>query len=180
MENKRGFTTLTLLGVIFISLVIMVILGILIYGAGIADNSFSLIEIDFGNNITFSDVYSETLQPGLTSAKTTMPTTMSTGILLGMILCMMIVAYNTKRIGKLWLVLDIAIIIIAEMGAVLVISSFTTFINSSPEMLQIFSTTLSTGSKYILNLHLIVPTIGVIIMIVTHIIGKSKEEIPRF
>lgn len=180
MENKRGFTTLTLLGVIFISFVVMVILGVMIYGASIVDNSFSLIEIDFGNNITFSEVYAETLQPGLTAAKTTMPTTMSTGILLGMILCMMIVAYNTKRIGRLWLVLDIAIIIIAEMAAVLVISSFTTFINSSPELLQIFSTTLSTGSKYILNLHIIVPTIGVIVMIVTHIIGKTKEEQATF
>lgn len=178
MENKRGFTTLTLIGMIFISFIVMLVLGVWIYGIGIVDDSFSQIDIDFGNNMTFSQVYSETLQPGLTSAKTTMPTTMATGILLGMILSMLIVAYNTRGIGRLWLVLDIAIIIIAELAAVLVISSFTNFINSTPEMLQIFSTTLSTGSKYILNLNIIIPTVGVIIMIVTHIVGKSKEEEP--
>lgn len=176
MENKRGFITLTLIGVIFISLVLMVILGVTIYGFTIADNAFSQIEIDFGNNITFNDTYSETLQPGITSIKTTVPQTISIGILLGMILCMMIVAFSAKRVGRLWIMLDIVVIIIAELGAVAIISSFTSFINSNPVYLQIFSTTLSVGSKFILNLHIIVPTVGVLVMLATYVTNIREKE----
>ena len=176
MENKRGFTTLTLIGVIFISLVMMIILGVVIQGFSVADSVFSQIDFNITENISFNETYQETLGPGLTAVTTTVPQLISTGILLGMILCMMIVAYSTERKNSLWLMLDIAIIIVAEMGAVLVKDSFTSFINSSPEMLEIFSTTLSVGSKYILNLPIIVPVLGVLVMIVTQIIGKKKEE----
>ncbi len=176
MECKRGYTTITLIGVIFIAIVLMLILGVLIYSFDTVDNAFSQIEFNITENISFSETYSETLGQGVASMKTTVPATMGSGILLGMILCMIFVGFATKKINRLWIMLDVFIIIVAEIGVALVQNSFTVFINSSDEMISIFSTTLSLGSKFIFNLHIIIPTLGVAVMIVTHIITKKDEE----
>ena len=113
---------------------------------------------------------------GSTSAKSTAPQIISVGTLLGMIIILIIIGYNSRKMDRLWLLVDIGIIIIAEAVVVVVRSSFVSFMNSAPELAQIYRTTLSVGAKFILNMPTILPTIGAILMVLTHYMTKKKEE----
>ena len=78
--------------------------------------------------------------------------------------------------------LDVGVMIIVEIFAGIIASSFTSLMNITPELLDVYSTTLSAGSKFVLNLPVIVPIVGVIIMIVTHIVSriKRREDVAKF
>jgi hypothetical protein len=177
-KNKKGFSTLMLFVFVIVGIVLLVLLGVVVYSFNLVDDSFSMINFTIGNS-SFQDVYNQTLQIGVTSLNTTMPALISTAVLLGMVLVMMLVGYNMAKISRLWMLLDIALIIGAEILAVAISDSFTTFINSSPEMLAIFSTTLSPSARYIINLPIIVPVVGALIMLTTYLTTTKKEETPR-
>lgn len=172
--DKRGIATLSLVLIVIAGLVLVGILGVISYTFDIADDSLSQLEGQLGN-ISFSETYQDTLQKGILAGKTTMPQMISMGALLGMILAMMIVAYNITRVGQLWFLLDIGILILVEIIAVVVRDSFTAFMNSSPEFLAIFSTTLSPASKFVLNGPIIFPIVWALIVIATYFITRKKE-----
>lgn len=174
-NNKKGFTTITLIFMIFAGFALIFILGIQIYAFDLVDDSLSDIDIQLGN-ISFNETYEQMLQPGIIAMKTTMPRTIGIGTLLGMVIVMVIIGYKSKKIDSLWITLDILIIIIAEIISVVVRDSFTTFINSSPEFLAIFSNEIPLASKFILNLPIIVPTVGVLIIVATYFITKEPEQ----
>lgn len=174
-SNKKGFTTLMLMVFIFVGFVLLIVLGVVVYGFDMVESTFSLLDFSLGN-VSFNETYNATLRPGITAMRTTVPVLISTVVLLGMVLVMMIVGYSMRKIDKLWILLDIALVIVAEILAVSISSSFTTFINSSPEMLAIFSNTLSAGSRYILNLPIIIPIVGALVMLTTYLSTTKKEE----
>lgn len=173
--NKKGMTTLGLLLIIFVALAIIIIMVVLSYAMGIVDNVFSQIDFTIGNN-SFNETYQETLQPGLLIMETTFPAIISTGVLLGMVIGLVIVGYSVKKMNRLWILVDIFIIIVAEILAVIIRDSFVSFISSNPAFLSIAQTTLSGGAKYIVNLPIIIPTIGVLVMLATYFLTKEKEE----
>ena len=174
-KNKKGVVTFGLIILIGVGFLLMIVLGITVWSFTIVDGLFSKIDFDVGNT-SFNDTYDQILRPGITSFTTTMPAIISTGVLLGMILSLMIVGYQSKKIGKLWILLDIAIIIVAEAIAATVSSGFVSFINYNPELLSIYSNNLSSGARYIINLPTIIPISGALIMLVTHLTTRKKEE----
>jgi len=174
--NKKGVTTVMLIVFVFVGLILLVVLGIGVYGFNLVDDTFSQIDFNISNT-SFQETYNQTLQPGIEAMTTTVPVLISTGVLLGFILVMMIAGYSVKRINKLWILLDVFIIIVAEVIAVIISSSFRTFMNSSPELLSIFSNTLSAGSRYVLNLPIIVPILGGLVMLMTYLTVKEKEDV---
>lgn len=174
--KKKGIATLPLLLSIFFGLVLMVILGIGVLSFDLVDDSFSQIEGSIGNQ-SINETYAATLQKGVIAAKTTAPRIISIGTLLGMVLVMMFVGYSTRKIGQVWLLLDIFILIAAEILVVAVRDSFVVFINSSPEFLAIFSgSVLSAGSKYILNAPVIIPIVWALVVVSTYFVTPKKEE----
>lgn len=172
--NKKGITTGMLLLYIGVALIVVAALGVISFVASLFDDSFSQIDLQLGN-ISFNETYQQALKPALVSIETTIPQTMSLGILMGLIIVMMYIGFNTKRLGAGWIALDVLILIIAEGLAVLVKSGFNSYINSTPELFAVFTTTLSSASKFILNLPKIIPTVGILIMIATHFVTKDKE-----
>jgi hypothetical protein len=176
MENKRGVTTLGLIVIIFLAFFILIILGVMSYGIGVADRSLSSLDLTIGNT-TWNETYQEQMHSGMESLRTTGPQIMSIGMFFGMILCLLLVGINTKTKSNLWIMLDIGIIIIAEVVAVIISQTFrNSIMNISPELLTVFSTTLSAGSKFILNLPTIIPTVGVLVIIATYLFKKEEVE----
>lgn len=177
--NKKGMTAIMLIVFIFTGLALMMILGISTWCFSIVDDSFSGIDFDMGNT-SFGETYNQTLKQGLDPMTTSVPVTISMGVLLGMIMVMVFVSYGVKDLGRLWIVLDIAFIIVAEIVASAISDGFTTFINTTPELFEIYSTTLSTGSSFVINLPLIIPVMGMLVMLVTYLVIGKKEEVVEF
>jgi len=174
--NKRGLTMITLIVLIFVCLVVMVILGVVSWGIGLADDSISELDIQIGTQ-SFQEVYNETLKIGLITASTTMPQIISMGVMLGLIILMMLVGHFSPNIGRMWILLDIFILIIAEAIAVSVSDGFMEFINIDPALLSIYSNNLSEGASFLINLPKIIPVIGFLVMLVTYIkVRKNKED----
>lgn len=177
MKNKQGQITFMVIFLVVMSLIIMTTLGITTWTFGIVDDELRSFDFDIGiENLSWQETYNKTLGIGLESASTTSPQLMSIGLLIGMILVMMFVAYHAEAKNKLWILLDIGILIVAEILAALVVSSFYQVMNITPELLDIYSNTLSAGSKFVINLPIIAPIVGVLIMIITHIANKLKKE----
>jgi hypothetical protein len=177
INNKRGFSTLSLIVVIFVAFFIMVFATITSYAFGTADDALTQIVGTIGND-SFQEVYQDTLQKGIISMETTVPRIVSTTVLLGMVMAMMLVGWNIKKLHQIWIIIDIIIIIIAEILASIITSNFTIFINSNDAFLVIGRDILPLGSKFILNLVVIIPTVGILIMLATYYISKDKEERP--
>ncbi len=181
VANKRGVTAVTLIVLIFTCLVLMGILGVTTWTANLADESLSSIaDFNIGNQ-SFQEVYNETLKPGLETASTTMPQIISMGTMLGMVILMMLIGYFSAEIGRMWILLDIAFLIIAEAVASAVSSGFVDYMNSTPELLAIYSNNLSAGAAFVINLPLIIPPIGMLIMLATYIkVKKSRRDLSNF
>ena len=158
----------------------MIILGVTTWAASLADETISSIDFDIGNQ-SFQEVYNETLKPGLETVSTTMPQIIGIGTMLGMIILMMLVGYFSTEIGRMWFMVDIAFLIIAEAIAASVSSGFVSFINSDPTLLEIYSNTLPEGAAFVINLPIIIPPIGMLIMLATYIkVKKSRRDLSNF
>lgn len=181
MKNRRGQITLMLFFFVIAALIAMVIFGLVSWTFGIVDTQLESMDFELGN-ISWNETYNIGTGQAIKAASTTMPQVMSVLLLFGMILAMMFVGYYSEAKGKLWILLDIAILIVVEMLASLVVSSFYGIINLTPELLDVYSNTLTAGSKFIINLPIIAPIVGVLIMIMTNIVNKvkKKEEPVRF
>lgn len=174
-KDKRGITTVAIIISILIALFLMIFLGVLAYGAGKAEDLFGQMNFTLGNT-SFQTVYTQTLGIGIEALHTTVPQIISSGVLLGMILLMFLVGYYTKKKNQLWILLDIFILIVAEGVAVLVTESFTTYMENIGFLLEVYRDILPIGAKFILNLPVIVPILGAIIMITTYYITKDSSE----
>ncbi len=174
-KNKNAYITLTLLLVLIMALVMMMVVGVSVFVFEQVDSGFSDINFELGN-ISFNETYQSSLGVGLNTMKTTFPKILSLGTMLGMVIVLIMVGYFSPKIGRLWIVLDFLVIIVAEILAVVVSSSFQSFINTSPDFIRIYSTTLSGGSTFILTLPITVPMIGGLIMVATYILNKNFES----
>ena len=114
----------------------MVFLVAMSWSFGLVDESFSSLDVDLGN-ISFQEVYDDTLGQGISSMQTTVPQILSTGILLGMVLTMLLVGWNVKKLHQIWILLDILILIVCEILAFLITVNFLEYINSNPAFVAI-------------------------------------------
>lgn len=181
MRNKKGQLTLMLIFLVVVSLGVMVILGVTSWTFSMIDDELRGIDFELGN-VSWNETYNQSLGRGLVAASTTSPQLISMGLLFGMIIAMMFVGYYSGTKSKLWILLDIGIIIVVEILANLAVTSFLAVMNITPELLDVYSNTLSGGSKFILNLPIIVPIVGFAIMLMTNIVNRirKKEEPVRF
>jgi len=179
VNNKRGGVTLLIIVLILGALVLSIVGFITSYSFELVDTSLSSVDFVLGN-ISWNETYQSGLGVGVQAMKTTVPRTITIGTLLGMVLCMFIVAFKIDRIGRLWVLADIGIIVVAEVIGISVANSFRLLMNSSPIFLEVFSTTLAASSKWILAFPITIPIIGTIIMVLTQFanINKKDEVVP--
>ncbi|KKN21508.1 hypothetical protein LCGC14_0924730 [marine sediment metagenome] len=174
-NDKRGLTTFGLILVVIVALILMIFIVMLSFAMGTADQVLSQLNGTIGNT-SIAETYQDTLKGGIVAMETTVPQIVSTGVLLGMILAMLIVGFNVKKIHQIWMAVDIVIIIIAEALASLVTTNFIVYISSNEAFTAIARDTLPQAAKFILNLPILVPTIGVVVMLITYFTTKEKEE----
>ena len=164
-----------LLFFVFFALFLVFGAGILYFSADVVDSSFTAIgDLSIGG-IDFNQTYQNTLGIGISASKNTI-TTASIGLLLGMVVVMMLMGYFLRGTNRLWIILDLFIILVAFITAVYLSRSFDTFINLNSDLFSIFSNDLETSSRFVLNLPFVIPIIGVLIMLVTYATGRKKEE----
>ncbi len=161
-----------LLVLIFLGFMGIIMMGIFVYGANIIDTTFSSMDIKIGD-VNFTEAYDDTLGIGvnvfLDSADN-----YGLGLLLGMVVLMVIASFMFKEKQKAWMVIEFVILIIAFIFAVTVQRAYDTVINSSTILLDIYSVDLIKSSKFILNLHIIIPIVWAFIVILSY--GLFKKE----
>ncbi len=173
-KNKNGYITIGLILILIFGLVIIMTVGVSVFVFEQVDAGFSDINFQLGN-ISFNETYDTSLGVGLNAMKTTFPKILSLGTLLGMIIVLLLIGYLSPKIGRLWVALDFFVIIVAEILAVVISSSFESFINTSPDFIRIYSTTLSGGSTFILTLPVTVPIMGGLVMLATYVLNRNFE-----
>lgn len=124
-------------------------------------------------DVDFNQNYEDTVGKGIRVALNSLVTG-ALGVVLGMIIVMLIIGFKIKS-SRLWIVLDIVVIIGSFIAAVYISQTFDTFINTSADLLDIFSNDFELASSFILNLPAIVTIVGALVMLATYVTFKKKE-----
>ena len=178
VKGKAGkLNSLMLIVLIFLGVMAIIIIGIFVYGANIIDQTFSGIDITIGDQ-NFTEVYDETLGLGI-NAFLNSADNYGIGLLLGMVLLMVVVSFIFSERNKAWIVAEFGILIIGFIVAVIIQGAYETIINSSIELLDIYSVDLINSSKFILNLHIIIPVVWAFIVILTYGLFREKNIVGR-
>ncbi len=172
MGKAGKLNALMLLVLIFLGFMGIIIMGIFVYGANIIDTTFSSFDVMLGN-VNSTEAYDDTLGIGI-NVFLDSADNYGLGLLLGMIVLIVIASFMFKEKQKAWIVAEFVILIIAFIFAVTVQGAYNTIINSSTTLLDIYSVDLIKSSKFILNLHIIIPIVWAFIVILSY--GLFKKE----
>lgn len=173
MVYKKGFTSIMLIFFVFFAFFVVVFAGVTFYGMETFRDASNITDFQVGN-VSFSETYENTLGQGLETVISTL-STVSFALLLGMIIVMLIIGFKTRDKNRLWVILDIFIIIVAFVTAVYISITFNSFINSNEIFLDIYSIDIQKSSAFLLNLPLVIAVVGGLIILATYIPFKRKE-----
>ena len=177
VKGKAGkLSALMLIVLIFLGFIAVLIMGIFVYGANIVNQTFSSIDITIGDQ-NFTEVYDDTLGQGI-NAFLNSADNYGLGLLLGLVVLMAITSYAFSEKQKAWIVAEFVILIIAFIISVMIQGAYDTIINSSTTLLDIYSVDLINSSKFILNLHIIVPVVWAFMIILTY--GLFRKDKTAF
>ena len=174
VKGKAGkLSALMLIVLIFLGFIGILIMGIFVYGANVVDQTFSSIDIMVGDQ-NFTEAYDETLGQGI-NAFLNSADNYGVGLLFGMVILMAITSFAFSEKQKVWIVAEFFILIIAFVFAVMIQGAYDTVINSSTTLLDIYSVDLINSSKFILNLHIIIPVVWSFMIILTYGIFRKDR-----
>lgn len=159
-----------------LAIMLVIILGIMVYGFDLVNTSFNSIDFTIGNT-SFNESYQQTLSQGVSAMRITVPRTVGLGVLFGMIIVMFLIGYFAPKIDPLWILLDIFVLIFCEIIVFIGSQSLSNLINSSPKFLEIYgSGSLYEAATFVLNLPVYLPIIGVLVMVATYIMNKNQNK----
>ena len=176
LNDNRGLSTINILLFIFVALLIIIFLGVYLF----IFNTISVnldIDQDFGQ-VNLKDVNALTLgrlnQAFLDSADF-----IGFTVLFSLILLMLMNAYFLRgQYPRLFLIIDIVLLVFAYILSVYVSQTYSLLINSSSPLYNIYVNMMPKSSAFILNLPKYVGVIGALIMILSYSgIPRKKEEI---
>lgn len=178
--DKKGMSLIPLIAYVFLAFFIVLFLGVLLYGLGLFDDAMLGFNVVI-NGQNFTEVYQQTTQQGI-NAIFAIADVSALALLLGMILVMMIVGYYWGDESKrLWIIMDLFIIIVAFVISVYLQNYFIDFINSQGFVdSTVFTVDLAKSSRVIARLPYFVPIAGILIMIVTYGLSRRKSETTTF
>ena len=173
--NKKGISTIQLFLFIFVAFLGILFLGLAMWGFDLVNDALSQ-DVEVGQ-VNMLNVTNSTFGQ-LNTAFLDLGDSLGIILILSMAVFMFINAYFLgKRIPKLFIVLDIFILIFAFLLSVYISQSYELVINSS-SILSIYGDNLPKSSAFILNLPLYVGIIGVLIMIFTYAgLRKSTPDL---
>jgi len=172
MKNKSGMVTMQLFLFIFIFLFVAIFLGLAVWGFNLVNDVLD-VDVDIGqvnlrtvNNQTFGRI---------AESFTDSADTIGIVLLLGMCVLMILNGYFVgSRFPKLFLIVDIFILVFIFITAIYLAQTYEIIINVDV-VSDIYQTDIDDVSKFMLNLPLIVSTVGVLIMIVSYA-GIRKDD----
>lgn len=177
MASKKGISaTLLLFFYIFFAFIVAVAAGVIYFMLTTVNTSITgMPDIRIGN-YSFQTVYTATLGAGITAFINTLQI-QSLGLLIGMILVMFIFAYAFKPATKLLFIFDIMVMIVCEIVAIYIAQAFQTYVNANTDLLDIYSINIETTSNFVLNLPIIIPVIGSIMIALSYATIKKVEPL---
>lgn len=174
LNNKKGMTTMMLIAYIFIGFFVIIFLAVMIYLASNVDNAFRSLTISVGN-VSFNNTYNQTMAPALNKL-INQSDNLGISLLLGMIIVMLICGYKFRNKRRLFIILDILIIIVCFIISVFIQNSYNTIIRANDDLYSIFTNELANSSTFLLRLPLIISIVGVLIMVVTYATINKKRS----
>ncbi len=176
VKGKAGkLNALMLFVLIFLGFAGIIMMGIFVYGANLINQTFSSIDVEIGD-VNFTEAYDDTLGKGI-NVFLDSADNYGLFLLLGMIVLMIITSYTFSEKQKVWIVAEFVILIIAFILAVTIQGAYNTVINSSTTLLDIYSIDLIKSSKFILNLHIIIPVVWAFIVILVYGLFRKDRRI---
>lgn len=171
--NNKGMSTWVLFLYVFVVFFFMVFFGITILGFNLVNNALNQ-DVDIGqvnlqetNGYTFGKI---------ADAMVHSADMIAIIFIFGMILLMMANAYFFGDSNKLWIPIDVFILVFVFILARYMSSIYSTLINST-DILSVYADSLPKTSTFLLNLPIYIPVIGAIIMIITYS-GINRDD-PR-
>ncbi len=175
VKGKSGkLNAFMMLVLIFLGFIGIVMMGIFVFGANLIDQTFGSIDVMIGV-VNFTEAYDDTLGQGINSFLDRADS-YGLGLLFGMIILIIISSFIFKEKHKSWITLEFVILIVAFIFAVTIQRIFNTYINLSPEFLDIYSIQLINSSKFILNLPIIIPIVWAFIVILSYGLFRKEKE----
>ncbi len=175
VRGKSGkMNAFMLIPIIFLGFIGIIIMGIFVYGANVVDQTFSSMDIMVGE-VNFTEAYDQTLGIGI-NVFLDSADSYGLSLLLGTIILIVISSFIFKEKQKAWIVAEFGILIIAFIFAVTIQGAYETVINSSSQLLDIYSIDLINSSKFILNLHIIIPVVWAFMVIVSYGLFRKEDS----
>lgn len=173
--NKKGTALVWGLVVVFASLLLGVFLGITVYSFNLINDVLSQ-DVDIGQ-VNLKNV-SDTTFGQINTGMINNADTIGIIILLGMCLLMIINGYYIgSKNPKLFFVIDIFLLALFFIPSVYVSQIYQTFITSSTVFQDTFINIIPKTSKFILNLPVIIASVGIITMILSYAGIRKDDEI---
>lgn len=174
MENKKGFMMLTLIAFVFVVVFFAIGLGVILYVLDTTDQAFLGIDLVL-NNQNFTEVYQNTTQVGINQLRNTAD---NAGLLLilGMLVVMSVTGYIFRTNQRLWIVLDIFLIVVAFTMGVYLNQGFETFVFYDGNITEIYADDLPNTFRIVNNLPILIPIVGVLVMFITYGVTRKKED----
>jgi len=170
---KKGSAVINLFGYIFAVFFFLLFFGIALLGYSEIDKALDQ-DIDVGQ-VNLRDANNDTFGR-LTEGLLNQGDTIALSVIFGLILLMMLNAFFFGDSIKLWIPVDMLIMIFVFILSVYLSNTYELLINST-SLLDIYIDRLPKASKVMLNLPMIVSTIGAILMIITYTrVGRDDSE----
>lgn len=171
--NKKGQSVSEGFTLIFAALIIAIFLGLIVFGFDLVNDVLSQdVEIGQVNLKTITEGTFGKMNTGLINNADTIGITM----LFGMCLLMILNGYYFgSRSLKLFFVVDIFLLIFFFIPSIYVSQVYEIFINSTELFEDAFINVIPKTSKFILNLPVIIATVGIITIIVSYT-GIRKDD----
>lgn len=173
--KKKGMATLEIIPYLFVFLMVVIFLGIAIYSFQLISNALSQ-DVDIGNT-NLGEVNDLTFGK-MTNAFVNNADNIGIAIILGMCLLMILNAFlMSSSYPKVFIILDILILIFAFILAVYISQSYYTYIQGVSGTIDVYVDSLPKTSTFVLNLPTFVGTLGAIIIIISYSgIGRENQE----
>lgn len=173
--KKKGMATLDIIPYLFIFLMVAIFLGIAVYSFQLINNTLNqdvqVGQVNLGNvtELTFGKI---------SNAFVDNADNIGLALLIGMCLLMIMNAFLlSSSYPKVFIILDILILIFAFILAVYISQSYNTYIQGVKGTIDVYIDNMPKTSTFILNLPTFVGTLGAIIIIISYSgIGKENSE----
>lgn len=174
-KNKKGLATIGIFEFIIVAFLILIVIGLFVYSFNYISSTLNINQMI--GKVNMSEASSNTIGQ-INNAILNKINLIGIFLLFGMVIGLFVNAYFTRdEYPKIFIFIDIILLIMAYILAVYVSNSYETIINISP-FDTIFKTNMAQPSYFLLHLPLISVIIGIIIMIITYSgIPFNREEI---